>query len=284
MLGNLSLDLSSAKELMPVRDPFSHKGSFGRILLICGSRNMVGCCVLATDGCLRSGAGLVTIAFPDCLYSSVTSKLTESVFLPLATDSQGLISSDNIHLLVNEANKSDAVLIGCGIGVNGNTRTIVKTLIRRCKVPLIIDADGLNCIADYPKTLLNAKAPVLLTPHPGEMARLCGVTVNEIEADRRGWLMAFCKKFNVNVLLKGHETLICNNTADTVYINRTGNTGLAKGGSGDLLSGVIAGLTPSMNSGVFGAAILGAFIHGLSADILKDELTEYSILPSDCAL
>lgn len=283
MLGNLSLDLSSAKELLPVRDPFSHKGSFGKILLICGSRNMVGCCVLAAQGALRSGPGLVTLAFPDCLYNSLTSRLTENLFLPLVTDSQGMISSDNMHLLISEANKSDAVVIGCGIGVNGNTRTIVKTLLRRCKVPLIIDADGLNCISDYPKALLIAKCPVLLTPHPGEMARLCGVSVGEIESDRKGWITSFCKKYNVNVLLKGHETLICNSSADTVYINKTGNTGLAKGGSGDLLSGIIAGLTPSMNSGVFGAAILGAFIHGLSADILKDELSEYSILPGDCA-
>ncbi len=283
MLEKLSLDIASASELLPVRNPFSHKGTFGKILLICGSRNMVGCCSLATEGALRSGAGLVTLAFPDCLYTSLTSRLTENLFLPLKTDAAGFISAENIPLLIAEANKNDAVVIGCGIGVTEDVKLLVKALLAGSETPVIIDADGLNCLSSFKDALLTAKSPVLLTPHPGEMARLCGVSASSVEADRVGYITRFCKEFKVNVLLKGHETLICNSSADTVYTNRTGNTGLSKGGAGDLLAGIIAGLVPSMKSGLFGAAVLGAFIHGLTADVLKDELSEYSMLPGDCA-
>lgn len=283
MLEKLSLDIASASELLPVRNPFSHKGTFGKILLICGSRNMVGCCSLATEGALRSGAGLVTLAFPDCLYTSLTSRLTENLFLPLKTDAAGFISAENIPLLIAEANKNDTVVIGCGIGVTEDVKLLVKALLAGSETPVIIDADGLNCLSSFKDALLTAKSPVLLTPHPGEMARLCGVSASSVEADRVGYITRFCKEFKVNVLLKGHETLICNSSADTVYTNRTGNTGLSKGGAGDLLAGIIAGLVPSMKSGLFGAAVLGAFIHGLTADVLKDELSEYSMLPGDCA-
>ena len=122
-----------------------------------------------------------------------------------------------------------------------------------------------------------------MTPHPGEFARLTKKSIAEIETDRLKNVTEFSAKYNVNTLLKGHETLICNASADTVFVNKTGNSGLAKGGSGDLLSGVISGLTLAMKGDIFKAAVLGAFIHGYSADILKDEFSEYALLPTDCA-
>ena len=115
------------------------------------------------------------------------------------------------------------------------------------------------------------------------MSRLCGLSVADIEENREEIIVEFCKTYKVNVLLKGHETLICNSTTDSLYINKTGNTGLSKGGAGDLLSGIIAGLTPSMKGNLYDSAVLGAFVHGMSADLLKNEMSEYSILPSDCA-
>lgn len=278
-----SLDIKSASKLLPNREPFSHKGSFGRALLICGSKNMVGCCALATEGALRSGAGLVTLAFPDCLYTALTSRLTENLFLPLSTNNDGCIGSDSINIILNACKNSDVVMVGCGLGTSESIKELVKALITQNDKPLIIDADALNCLSEFNEVLLNKKCEILLTPHPGEMARLCGLSVSDIEANREEIIIDFCKTYKVNVLLKGHETLICNSTADNLFINKTGNTGLSKGGAGDLLSGIIAGLTPAMNGNVFDSAVLGAFVHGLTADVLKKEMSEYSILPSDCA-
>ena len=278
-----SLDIKSASKLLPNREPFSHKGSFGRALLICGSKNMVGCCALATEGALRSGAGLVTLAFPDCLYTALTSRLTENLFLPLSTNNDGCIGSDSINIILNACKNSDVIMVGCGLGTSRSIKELVKALITQNDKPLIIDADALNCLSEFNEVLLNKKCEILLTPHPGEMARLCGLSVTDIEANREEIIIDFCKTYKVNVLLKGHETLICNSTADNLFINKTGNTGLSKGGAGDLLSGIIAGLTPAMNGDVFNSAVLGAFVHGMSADLLKKEMSEYSILPSDCA-
>ncbi len=283
MINKYSLDIKNASKLLPKREPFSHKGSFGRALLICGSKSMVGCCILATEGALRSGVGLVTLAFPDCLYTSLTSRLTENLFLPLSTNDKGCISFDSINTILNACNESDVVMLGCGLGTDSSIKEVVKSIVTSCEKPLIMDADALNCLSEFNDILFSKKAEILLTPHPGEMARLCGLSVSDIEANREEIIVDFCKTYKVNVLLKGHRTLICDSKAKNLYINKTGNTGLSKGGAGDLLSGIIAGLTPSMNGNLFDSAVLGAFVHGMSADLLKEEMSEYSILPSDCA-
>ncbi|MBO5897193.1 MAG: NAD(P)H-hydrate dehydratase [Clostridia bacterium] len=278
-----SLDLISANGLLPRREQNSHKGTYGNVLLICGSKNMVGCCALAAEGALRSGAGLVTIAFPDVLYTALTSRLTECLFLPLPTDECGFISHLAMELLLPAIEKADVVTVGCGIGV-GFAQSLVTTTLLECEnKPVIFDADALNCIAQVPEMLQKATAKVLLTPHPGEMSRLTGLSVSEIEANRQKAISDFCKKYNVSVLLKGHRTLICNASGDQLYVNTTGNSALAKGGAGDLLTGIIAGLTPALKGNTFDAGVLGAFVHGLSADIATQSMSEYSVLPSDCA-
>ena len=283
MINKNSLDIKTASKLLPNREPFSHKGSFGRALLICGSKNMVGCCALATEGALRSGAGLVTLAFPDCLYTALTARLTENLFFPLSTNNEGCIGYDSINTILNACKESDVVMVGCGLGTSESIKELVKSLVTQNDKPLIIDADALNCLSEFNDILLNKKCEILLTPHPGEMSRLCGLSVSDVEANREEIIIDFCKTYKVNVLLKGHETLICNSNCDELYINKTGNTGLSKGGAGDLLSGIIAGLTPAMKGDIFNSAVLGAFVHGMSADLLKKEMSEYSILPSDCA-
>ena len=283
MLNKNFLDIKSASELLPEREPFSHKGSFGRALLICGSKNMVGCCSLATEGALRSGAGLVTLTFPDCLYTALTSRLTENLFLPLSTNKEGCISYDSINIILDACKSSDVVMVGCGLGTSDSIKELVKALVTKNEKPLIMDADALNCLSEFNDILLNKNCEILITPHPGEMSRLCGLSVSDIEENREEIILDFCKTYNVNVLLKGHETLICNSDCSSLFVNKTGNTGLSKGGAGDLLSGIIAGLTPSMKGNLFNSAVLGAFVHGMSADLLKNEMSEYSILPSDCA-
>ncbi len=277
-----SLDISSAGKLLPLRDINGNKGTFGKVLLICGSRNMVGCCSLAAEGALRSGAGLVTIAFPDVLYNSLTSSLKETLFLPLPTDENGFISHLAVGTILDEAQKADVIMLGCGIGVGYAQSLITTSIIEMENKSVILDADALNNLSICTDILKKAKADILITPHPGEMARLTGSTVAEIEADREKAVVDFVERYGVNLLLKGHHTLICNRECSEFYVNTTGNTGLSKGGSGDLLSGIIAGLTPAFNGDVFKSAVLGAFVHGLCADVLKDEISEYSILPTDC--
>lgn len=276
------LNNSTAGHLLPKRAQFSHKGSFGSVLLICGSRGMVGCCTLATEGALRSGAGLVTLAFPDVLYGSVTSTLRECLFMPLPTDDRGFVSHLAVVDLLDRAKKSDVVMVGCGLGTGYAQSLIVTSLLSVEGINLILDADALNNLEGCTEILKKSVANVLLTPHPGEMSRLTGLSVNEIENNRQKVIENFCNEYNVNVLLKGHETLICNCDCSSMYMNRTGNSGLAKGGAGDLLSGIIAGLAPSMKGDLYKSAVLGAYVHGMSADILSEAMSEYSILPSDC--
>lgn len=278
-----SLGISSANAMLPKRDINGNKGTFGKVLLICGSKNMVGCCVLAANGALRSGAGLVTLAFPDVLYNSLTSRLTENLFLPLETDDRGFINYTSLQTVLDAAEKADVIMIGCGIGTGYAPSLLTTSLLELTDKPIIFDADALNCISACPQILKKSKANILLTPHPGEMARLTGKSISDIESDREKTVFDFCSEYKVNLLLKGHETLICNSDATEMYVNKTGNTGLSKGGAGDLLSGIIAGLTPSFNGDVFKSAVLGAFVHGMTADVLKKEFSEYSILPGDCA-
>lgn len=279
----LSLDLKTVAELLPKRNANSNKGTFGKTLLICGSRNMVGCCVLATLGALRSGVGIVKLAFPDCLYNSLTTRLTENLFIPLKTDEDGFISRNSISDILTAAELCDTVAVGCGLGTGEGVKSLLQELVLNCDKPLIIDADGLNSLSHSLELLRERKGETLLTPHPAEMARLFKTNVVEIEKNREKAVTDFSRKYNVNILLKGHETLICNKNVDTIYINKTGNTGLSKGGSGDLLTGIIAGLSPQLKGDLFTSAAVGAFIHGFTADLLKEELTEYSMLPSDCA-
>ena len=278
-----SLDLNTAKAMLPKRDLNGNKGTFGKVLLICGSKNMVGCCALAAEGALRSGAGLVTLAFPDVLYNSLTARLTENLFLPLPTDDRGFIDYTALPTVLDAAEKADVVMVGCGIGTGFAPSLITTSLIEHCSKPLILDADALNCLSLCPDYLKKAKAPILLTPHPGEMARLTGKSIEEIEKDRLKTAVDFCKEYRVNLLLKGHETVICSSESDDVYINKTGNTGLSKGGAGDLLSGIISGLTPAFKGDLFKSAVLGAFVHGMTSDVLKETYSEYSMLPTDCA-
>ncbi len=278
-----SLDLNSAKKLLPERQADGNKGTFGKVLIIAGSKNMVGCCTLACKGALRSGAGLVKIIFPDVLYPALTSNLSEPLFHPVETDNHGFISHLAVADVLEEASKADAVLLGCGIGCGYAQSLIVTSLIELCDKPLILDADALNNLAPCVNILHKRKGEILLTPHPGEMSRLMGCSISDIEADRQGSLHKFTEKYNVNVLLKGHRTLIENRAGDRLFVNETGNTGLSKGGSGDLLSGIITGLVPAFKGDLFKAGILGAFIHGKTSEVLKTEMSEYSILPTDCA-
>ncbi len=280
--GKFSLDIKTAKELLPQRPVDANKSTFGKVFIISGSAKMVGCCELAVKGALRCGAGLVTLAFPDCIYLPLASRLTENTFLPLPTQ-KGKISAESLPFILKELKKCDVVVFGCGIGKSEDVKDVLADLILNSTKPLIIDADGLNALATDVSILKEAAAPILITPHPGEMSRLLKKDIDYIEKNREKVITEFSAEYNVNVLLKGHNTLISNSDASLLCINKTGNTGLSKGGSGDLLSGMIGGLAPSLNGNLYQAACLGAFIHGLSAELVSQEISEFSTLPTDCA-
>lgn len=277
-----TLNLQEAREMFPKRDIMGNKGTFGHALSICGSKNMQGAAVLAATGALRCGAGMVTAAFPEAAYSAIAPKLTEQLMLPLPSNAAGTFSSAAIPMLIERTEKSSAVLVGCGLGLNMETKELVGALVRNCEKPLIIDADGINAVSCNIDILKEAKAPALLTPHPGEMARLTGKTVNEIEADRVKAAVDFANAYNVTVLLKGASTIIAAPGSKKIYVNTTGNPGMAKGGSGDLLSGIILSLL-AQGLNTFDAAVLGAYIHGAVGDRAAHRLSMAGMTPSDCA-
>ncbi len=241
----------------------SHKGTFANVLTICGSRNMTGCVYLCNQAAVEIGAGLVTAAFPDCIYNTVTAKLNEPLMLPLKDNDEGRMTAD-AKTLLPAMKKADVIAIGCGIGVDNDTKELVSFIINNYEGTLILDADALNCVAKNKQILKNAQCEIIITPHPGEMSRLSGKTVPEIQADRMKTARDFASEYGVTVLLKGADTVVADKTG-RCYINTTGNPSMARGGSGDVLTGIIAGLI-KQTSDTFSAVCTGAYIHGMTAD------------------
>ena len=255
----------------------SHKGNFGNVLTICGSRNMTGCVYFCNQATVEIGAGLVTAAFPECIYDTVTSKLNEPLMLPLASNSDGRIIAD-AKKLYEKLIKSDVVAIGCGMGVDKDTKELVNFVIDNFNGTLILDADALNCIAKSPEVLRNAQCDIIITPHPGEMSRLTGLSVAEIQEKRTEIALSFAKEYGVTVLLKGANTVVADKNG-RVYINTTGNPSMARGGSGDVLTGLVAGLVPQTDD-VFDAVCTACYIHGGTADFVAKKMGALSATPS----
>ena len=255
----------------------SHKGNFGNVMTVCGSRNMTGCVYLCNQAAVEIGAGLITAAFPDCIYDTVASKLNESLMLPISSNLNGRIRTD-ANMLYEKLEKSDVVAMGCGIGVDSDTKELVNFVINNFKGTLILDADALNCISKNPEVFKNAQCDIVITPHPGEMSRLTGLSVAEIQENRTETALVFAKEFGVTVLLKGANTVIADKNG-RVYINTTGNPSMSRGGSGDVLTGLIAGLVPQTQD-VFDAVCTACYIHGGTADFVVKKMGALSATPS----
>ena len=263
------IDELVACRLLPHRSTTGHKGSFGHLGVVAGSTGMSGAAALCSEAGLRSGAGLVTLVCPAELHATLEVKLTEVMTLPL-TGQQDHLRSDNCAEIEALTGKFQSLVLGPGLGQNQHTFDAVRRLVASCRCPLVIDADGLNALVGILDVLPGvADRPPVLTPHPGEFARLTGLTVAAIEADRFRLVRQFAIENRVVLLLKGPRTLIAD-PAGRVRINSSGNAGLATGGSGDVLSGLIGGLLVQGLS-PFDAASLGAWLHGASADLLAEE-------------
>jgi len=263
------------KKLMPKRQQNSYKGSFGKILNIAGSQNFQGAAYLSSISALKIGAGYVTLACPASIVDNIASLTSDVTFLPLS-DSPLL----NIEIIRKNLSKFDMISVGSGIGSGRRILVFFDkliTLLKATKIPVVIDADGLNAISILGLKKLPEMA--IITPHEAEMARLMGVSVQEISQNRIFFAKEASKKFNCITVLKGHETVFCDKDQNIV-INKTGNSALAKAGTGDVLTGIIAGLA-AQGCSLKNAAILGVYLHGLSGDLASAELSEYSVLASD---
>lgn len=269
----MELNHEKALSILPDRDPFANKGNFGKILLLCGSRGYTGAAALAAMGALRSGAGLVFLGVPESIYAIEAVKLTEAIVFPLP-DGDGKLSAEAVPEILELLPKMDAVLIGPGLGQSNGTLAVTQSVLECADCPVILDADGINVIAAHKDILRGRTAPVILTPHDGEFARLGGV----IGADRRAAAEKMAGELGCTMLLKGHRTVITD--GETTYINTTGNPGMAVGGSGDVLSGIIVSL---LGQGIdpLKAAACGAWLHGAAGDLCAAELGQYGMLPGD---
>lgn len=257
----------------------SNKGTLGSLLCICGSYGMAGAAIMAGKAALRCGIGLLKIAVPKSIYPVCATNILESVYYPLEETSNGVISSKNTDFLLEMCEKSSAVVIGCGLSVCDDTKNLVQSVITNCEKPLVIDADALNCICNKAEILKNLKAPAIITPHPGEMARLLHSTPKTVNSNRENTAIDFAKKFGVVTVLKGAGTIIASPDGK-VYINHTGNSGMATGGSGDVLSGIIGSLL-AQGAAPINAAAAGVFLHGTIGDLAAEKLGKISMLPTD---
>lgn len=268
------------KALFPRRDPDSHKGDFGRLLCITGSRRMPGASILSTYAALRSGAGLVTVATAAKNITALSVSCPEAMYLPLATNDAGsIIMGGNEGVIFDQLTKADAVLFGCGAGLHEQSEALLKFICRYANGTLIIDADGLNALAPCIEILDKRKNPTILTPHPGEMSRLVKRKVSYVQKNREIVLEELCAALTgVTVVLKGRGTLV--GRGRECRKNPTGNPGMSRGGSGDVLAGMIAAFA-AQGMSPFDAATAGVYIHGRAGDIAAKKYSQAAMLPRD---
>lgn len=261
-------------KLFRKRDENTNKGDYGRALIIAGSYSMLGAAIIAGKACILSGVGICDIAMEKSIYEAVSVGVPEAVCTPL---SDNFYEADR-RLLGEKIKKADCVVIGCGMGQTDYTSEVLKLCIENCEVPLIIDADGLNILSKDLSLLEKKKCEIIITPHPAEMGRLIKKSAEEVNRDRIKTARDFAVKYGITVLLKGHNTVI--SSADGEYfINRSGNAGMATGGTGDMLSGIISALVSSGQTPL-NAVRLGAFIHGASGDLSAKRYSMTSTCPT----
>jgi NAD(P)H-hydrate epimerase len=251
---------------LPHRFADSHKGDFGHLLVVAGSVGKTGAAALAGEAALRVGAGLVTVGVPASLNPILEMKLTEAMTLPL-TEPAGLqvLGPRALEELAAAMPGKTALAVGPGLGTHQETIALVRQLVRRSTVPLVLDADGLNAVAHDLESVAEAVAPIILTPHPGEMSRLLGCLTRDIQANRLMAALELAERTQAVVVLKGAQTIIAT-PEGRFMVNSTGNPALAQGGSGDVLTGMIGGFL-AQRLDPFEAACLAVFLHGLAADV-----------------
>lgn len=269
----MELTMADIARLLPKRDVNAHKGNFGRVLMLCGSRGYTGAAYFAAMGALRTGAGLVYLGVPESIYAIEAVKLNEPVVFPLP-DQGGRLSEAAVPEILEKLPRMDAVLIGPGLGLGQGSFAVLKAVLTHAACPVVVDADGITLLVPHMDILRGREAPTILTPHDGEFTRLFG----PVGEDRMASARAAALESRGIMLLKGHRTCVTDGIRE--YRNTTGNPGMAVGGSGDVLAGVLVSL---LGQGLepLEAAACAAWLHGKAGDLCAGELGEYGMLPTD---
>ncbi|MGB9720182.1 MAG: NAD(P)H-hydrate dehydratase [bacterium] len=265
--------------ILPWRDPAGNKGTFGQVLIIAGARGFSGAAAMASISCLRTGAGFVRLAAPEGIMDSLEAKLLEVVKVPLKQTPEQTISMRAMDTVISLLDKSDAVIIGPGITTQVETARFVLNLLPKIGVPLVIDADALNILSQNSGIFKKIRTDFILTPHPGELSRLTKLPIQKINEDRIDVALKYAKEFGGIMVLKGAPTIIAS-PDEKIYLNPTGNSGLATAGSGDVLVGMIGGLL-AQGLAPLSSAVGGVFLHGLAADLFVKDHNEYSLIAGD---
>jgi ADP-dependent NAD(P)H-hydrate dehydratase len=268
----------SAVPHLLARPADAHKGTFGKVFVIAGSLGLSGAAVLSGSGALRSGAGLVQVATPEPVALVVAAGNPCFMTAPLAADGHGRLARISLPLLLEQAAAASAVVLGPGLGQSDDVAAVVRTLVTEVTVPLLLDADALNVLGKHPDVLRQRQRPTVLTPHPGEFGRLIGRSTHDVQANRQPLAIAFARTFGIVLVLKGAGTIVTDGRQ--VFVNTTGNPGMATGGSGDVLSGVVGALL-AQGMQAFAAAVLGVYVHGLAGDLARDARGETGLIATD---
>jgi NAD(P)H-hydrate epimerase len=261
------------------RRPETHKGDYGHLLVIAGSVGKTGAAAMACEAALRMGAGLVTLAIPKSLNAIMEVKLTEVMTEPLPETPKQTLSLRALNSILHLCENKKAVIIGPGIGTTKETQSLILKLIKTLNLPIVLDADGLTALATQPKILPAMNRSLILTPHPGEMAKLIGSTPREVQEDRIGISRNFSQSRHVHLVLKGHRTLIATPKGE-IFINPSGNPGMASGGTGDVLTGMIGGLI-CQGFDILPSLQMSVYLHGLAGDEIALEKGEKSLIATD---
>ena len=267
------------RSLLRPRPPDAHKGNTGHLLVVAGSPGKTGAAAMTATSALRTGAGLVTLGIPASLNPILETQVIEAMTHPLPETEGSVLGEKSFNAVMDLLSDKICLALGPGLGTSPETQKLVHRLIEESSKPIVIDADGLNCLMGHTKILKNTDAPIILTPHPGEMARLTDKTTGDIQQDRIGFARSFAEKHNIHLVLKGAGTVIAHPDGN-VFVNSTGNSGMASGGMGDVLTGVIAGFIAQGYS-LEAAAHLGVYLHGAAADTLAKQLGPYGFLATE---
>jgi hydroxyethylthiazole kinase-like uncharacterized protein yjeF len=265
--------------LIARRAPDAHKGDFGHLMVVAGSPGKAGAAVMAALGALRAGAGLVSIATPNSLVPIIQQQIFEAMCIPSAESIDGTFGIGAENELLNAAARMSSCAIGPGLSTHYETIQVIRMLIQGLNIPMVIDADGINALVGYLDVLKKAKAPVIMTPHPGEMGRLLGISSGEVQKNRIGVAAAFAAKYKVVLVLKGAGTVIAIPDG-RLFVNSTGNPGMATGGTGDVLTGMIGSLLAQGHTAAQ-AACLGVYLHGLAGDLVAKVKGETGMIAGD---
>ncbi|MGB3241766.1 MAG: NAD(P)H-hydrate dehydratase [Candidatus Omnitrophota bacterium] len=264
---------------LPARREDSHKGDYGRVFVVAGSPGMTGAAFLCCEGALRSGSGLVTNGIPESLNPIMEIKLTECMTLPLTETQDQTLGVAAEKQILDFSGKSDVVVLGPGLGRSSETRPLIRKLIQEIETPIVLDADGIIALEGNPDLLKDRRGRLVLTPHPGEMSNLTGKDVAEVQSMREDVAKSVAEVTGSVVCLKGHRTVVANPEGD-VYVNETGNSGMATGGMGDILTGMIASF---IGQGVddYSAAVIAVYLHGLAGDIAAEKKGPFNMVATD---